>query len=60
VPEASVVPVLIYPDVPAAVIWLTEAFGFSVRVRVGERQWTFTETLADVAPEDWGGTTVEM
>jgi uncharacterized glyoxalase superfamily protein PhnB len=22
------------------------------------RQWTFSETLADVAPEEWGGTTV--
>jgi uncharacterized glyoxalase superfamily protein PhnB len=21
-------------------------------------QWTFSETLKDVAPEDWGGTTV--
>jgi uncharacterized glyoxalase superfamily protein PhnB len=21
-------------------------------------QWTFSETLADVAPEDWGGTSV--
>ena len=22
-------------------------------------QWTFSETLADVAPEDWGGTSIE-
>jgi uncharacterized glyoxalase superfamily protein PhnB len=21
-------------------------------------QWTFSETLADVAPEDWGGTSI--
>jgi uncharacterized glyoxalase superfamily protein PhnB len=130
-PEATVVPVLVYPDVRAAVDWLREAFGIeerlfigenhraqlrfgdgnliaadvggerqapqpgvvthSVMVRVedacghcerarahgatilaepadfmyGERQytaadlaghrWTFTETLADVAPEEWGG-----
>jgi uncharacterized glyoxalase superfamily protein PhnB len=136
VPEACVIPVLIYPDVPAAVAWLTDAFGFSVRLRIGEshraqlrfgdgalivadvrgdrrpprpgeadhsvmlrvedarshcerarahgarilmgptdfeygerqynaedpwwHQWTFTETLADVAPEEWGGTTVEV
>jgi uncharacterized glyoxalase superfamily protein PhnB len=135
VPDARVIPVLIYPDVPAAASWLTEAFGFSVRLRIGEshraqlrfgdgalivadvrgdrrpprpgevdhsvmlrvedarshcevarahgarilmeptdfeygerqynaedpwmHQWTFTETLADVAPEEWGGTTVE-
>jgi len=134
VPEATVTPVLIYPDVRAAVAWLTGAFGFVERVRIGdhhrsqlrlgdgalivgeahgdrqpprpgaashavmvrvadarahcersracgarilmeptdfpygERQyaaedpfghrWTFTETLADVAPEAWGGATV--
>ena len=134
IPKATVVPVLIYPDVREAVEWLGAAFGFvecvrigeghraqlavgdgavivadvrgarrppregevtaSVLVRVedarshcdharehgaqimmeptdfeyGERQytaedlaghyWTFSETLADVAPEDWGGVTV--
>ncbi len=30
------VPVLTYPDVRAAVDWLTAAFGFSERVRIGE------------------------
>ena len=134
VPEATVIPVLIYPDVREAVAWLTGAFGFVERVRIGENhraqlrigdgaliigdvrgdrrpprpgevthsvvvrvedarahcerarthgaqilmeptdfeygerqytaedpfghQWTFTETLADVAPEAWGGETV--
>jgi uncharacterized glyoxalase superfamily protein PhnB len=24
----------------------------------GGHQWTFSETLADVAPEQWGGTSV--
>lgn len=135
VPEATVVPVLIYPDVREAVAWLTGAFGFVERVRFGENhrsqlrmgdgalivgdvrgdrrpprpgesthsvlvrvedarahcergraygarilmeptdfeygerqynaedpcghQWTFTETLADIAPEAWGGEAVE-
>jgi uncharacterized glyoxalase superfamily protein PhnB len=136
IPEATVVPVLIYPDVREATDWLVEAFGFvervwigdnhrcqmrvgehgaviaaderhgrvaprpgettcSVLVRVddarahceqarahgaeirteptdweyGERQyeaidpyghhWTFSQTLADVAPEDWGGVLVD-
>ncbi|HTJ75792.1 MAG TPA: VOC family protein [Acidimicrobiales bacterium] len=137
VPEATVIPVLVYPDVRAAVAWLREAFGFVERVRIGENHraqlrfgdgavivgdehghrrapdpdsvtvthsvmvrvedarahceqarahgatimmeptdmpygerqysvrdigghhWTFTETLADVAPEEWGGETVE-
>ena len=131
IPSATVIPVLIYPDVRKAVAWLEAAFGFIERVRVGEghraqlqvgdgavivaeargdrrrpragevthlvtvrvadvrehcerarangarilmeptdfpygerqytaddlagHQWTFTETLADVAPEEWGG-----
>jgi len=131
---ATVIPVLIYPDVRAAVAWLCAAFGFVERVRIGENhraqlgfgdgglivgdvrgdrrpptpgqvthsvmvrvddvrahyerarqhdarilmeptdfeygerqysaedpaghQFTFTETLADVAPEEWGGESV--
>jgi len=135
-PAASVIPVLVYPDVRAAVAWLSEAFGFQERVRIGEdhrsqlqigsdaavivadvsgdRQppqagivthqikvrvpavdaqferarrhgarvlqeptefeygerectvedlaghcWQFTQTIRDVAPEDWGGVTVQ-
>ncbi len=132
-PQATVIPVLVYPDVREAVDWLVAAFGFvenvwigenhraqlsygdgglivadvgggrrapqrgeithSVVVRVddahahccrarehgaqilmeptdfeyGERQyhaedpaghqWTFSQTLRDTAPEDWGGAT---
>ena len=131
IPAATVVPVLIYPDVRDAVAWLSEAFGFVERVQIGEghrsqlsvgdgavivaearnerraprpdevthqvlvrvedanahceharthgacilmeptdfeygerqyaaedpagHQWTFSETMADVAPEEWGG-----
>ena len=36
IPRATVVPVLIYPDVRAAVAWLEDAFGFAERVRIGE------------------------
>ena len=35
IPSATVIPVLVYPDVGAAVDWLTAAFGFVERVRVG-------------------------
>jgi uncharacterized glyoxalase superfamily protein PhnB len=35
-PPATVTPVLIYPDVRAAVAWLEAAFGFGERVRIGE------------------------
>ena len=134
IPKATVVPVLIYPDVRAAVEWLAAAFGFVEHVRIGEdhraqlgfgdgaviaadvrgnrrpprpgestssvlvrvedarahcerarrhgarivmeptdfeygerqyhaedlagHQWTFSQTLADTAPEDWGGETI--
>ncbi len=36
VPPATVVPVLVYPDVRAAVAFLTDAFGFTQRTRIGE------------------------
>jgi uncharacterized glyoxalase superfamily protein PhnB len=134
IPTSTVVPVLIYPDVRAAVDWLAAAFGFAERVRIGEdhraqlsfgdgavivadvrgdrrpprpgeathsvlvrvedarahceqarangaqilmeptdfeygerqysaqdpagHQWTFSESIADVAPEEWGGQSV--
>jgi len=136
IPSATVIPVLIYPDVRAAVGWLETAFGFAERVKIGEghrsqlsfgdgglivgdvrgsrqaptpgvvtasvmvrvddarahcdharangarilmeptdfeygerqysaedpagHQWTFSETLADVAPEAWGGESVRQ
>jgi uncharacterized glyoxalase superfamily protein PhnB len=132
-PPAPVIPVLVYPDVRAAVAWLEAAFGFLERVQIGEdhrsqlsygdgavivgdvrhdrrppgdgpethavmvrvddarahceharahgaiirmeptdfeygerqyeaedlagHRWTFSETLRDVAPEEWGGIT---
>jgi uncharacterized glyoxalase superfamily protein PhnB len=134
IPSSMVIPVLIYPDVREAVAWLSAAFGFAERVKIGEdhrsqlqfgdgalivgdvrgdrrpprpgevthsvvvrvedarahcerarehgarilmeptdfeygerqyhaedlagHQWTFSETLADVAPEEWGGVLV--
>jgi uncharacterized glyoxalase superfamily protein PhnB len=36
VPPATVVPVRSYADVRAAVAWLTAAFGFTERTRIGE------------------------
>jgi uncharacterized glyoxalase superfamily protein PhnB len=34
IPAATVIPVLYYPDVPAASAWLCQAFGFSERLRI--------------------------
>lgn len=36
IPRSTVIPVLVYPDVRAAVAWLDAAFGFIETVRVGE------------------------
>ena len=36
IPSATVIPVLVYPDVRAAVEWLTTVFGFAERIRIGE------------------------
>jgi uncharacterized glyoxalase superfamily protein PhnB len=35
-PPSTVAPVLFYPDVRAAVVWLEAAFGFEERVRIGD------------------------
>lgn len=134
IPRTVVIPVLAYTDVNEAAAWLCEAFGFSVRLRIGthrvqlnvgdgavtvremrpnevnvklgigysttvrvedadahckharahgaqitqdpvthpygERQynavdfagysWTFSQSVADVHPQDWGGTAVQL
>jgi uncharacterized glyoxalase superfamily protein PhnB len=36
IPSASVIPVLVYPDVRAAVAFLEDAFGFVERVQIGD------------------------
>jgi hypothetical protein len=36
IPSASVIPVLVYPDVREAVRFLEDAFGFVERVQIGE------------------------
>ena len=38
VPTATVIPVLAYPDVVHAASWLCEAFGFRVRLRIGDHR----------------------
>jgi len=37
-PATAVIPVLYYPDVRAAVAWLTTALPFSVRLRIGDHR----------------------
>jgi len=38
IPESVVMPVLVYPDVRAAVAWLGDAFGAVERLRIGEHR----------------------
>ena len=54
IPASTIVPTLIYPDVREAVAWLRQ---YTAEDHAGH-QWTFSETLADIAPETWGGTSV--
>jgi uncharacterized glyoxalase superfamily protein PhnB len=52
IPSAAVIPVLVYPDVREAVAWLTEAFGFAERLRIGENhrsQLSFGDAAVIVA-----------
>lgn len=38
IPSAIVIPALAYPDVNQAAAWLCDAFGFSVRLRIGSHR----------------------
>jgi uncharacterized glyoxalase superfamily protein PhnB len=38
IPRANVIPVLAYADVNQAAAWLCNAFGFSVRLRIGDHR----------------------
>jgi uncharacterized glyoxalase superfamily protein PhnB len=38
IPRATVIPVLAYPDVNEAAAWLCNAFGFGVRLRIGNHR----------------------
>jgi uncharacterized glyoxalase superfamily protein PhnB len=37
-PECTVIPVLSYPDVGQAIDWLCPAFGFTLRLRIGDHR----------------------
>jgi uncharacterized glyoxalase superfamily protein PhnB len=56
-PPATVTPVLVYPDVRAAVAWLAAAFGFEEKVRIGDTHRAQLQVGADgaVVVADVGG-----
>ena len=37
-PECTIIPVLPYPDVSQAIGWLCQAFGFTLRLRIGDHR----------------------
>jgi uncharacterized glyoxalase superfamily protein PhnB len=37
-PQSTVIPELPYPDIGAAIAWLVAAFGFTLRVRIGDHR----------------------
>jgi len=56
----------LYPDVEKAAKWLCDTFGFTLPIGMGGHRaqlnvgneglrLTFTQSIADVAPESWGG-----
>jgi uncharacterized glyoxalase superfamily protein PhnB len=57
IPGASIIPELGYPDVPAAAKWLSDAFGFRVRLRIGDHriQMTFGNGAIVVGQHEYLG-----
>ena len=59
--SATVIPVLAYPDVNVSVDWLCQAFGFTVRLRIGDHRVQLNVgdgalTLREMRPNEEGGT----
>ena len=42
IPPVTVIPVLAYADLPAAVAWLCDTFGFTERLRIGDHRVQLT------------------
>ena len=57
IPTASVIPELGYADAPAAAKWLCDAFGFRVRLRIGDHriQLTFGNGAVVVGQHEYLG-----
>lgn len=54
-PEPTVIPVLAYDDVAAAVAWLGEAFGFAERLRIGSHRVQLAVGDGAVVVREGGG-----
>ena len=38
IPRCTVIPELAYPNLGEAIVWLCEAFGFTLRLRIGDHR----------------------
>ncbi len=38
IPKSTVIPEIAYPDIGEAIRWLCDAFGFTVRIRIGDHR----------------------
>ena len=54
-PDASVIPVLYYPDVRAAVDWLTTALPFTERLRIGDHRCQLLHDKGAIIVAQTGG-----
>jgi hypothetical protein len=54
-PPGTIIPELVYPDLQAAVAWLCGTLDFVERLRIGDHRWTFSQSIADVDPQEWSG-----
>jgi len=58
-PASTVIPELAYEDVGARILRPPADYPYGERQYTAEdlagHRWTFSQTIADVAPEEWGG-----
>ena len=54
-PAGTIIPVLAYDDVRAAVVWLCAAFGFAERLRIGDHRAQLTFGAGAVVVTGGGG-----
>ena len=54
-PSSTVIPELAYPDIGEAVAWLSYAFGFTVRLRIGNHRAQLNVGDGAVVITEWQG-----
>jgi uncharacterized glyoxalase superfamily protein PhnB len=55
IPRCTVIPELAYPDVGEAIAWLCDAFGFTLRIRIGNHRAQLNVGDGAVVLTEWPG-----